>query len=146
MHAAPSAIYNTLLDFPRYPAWNTFVYAVDLPSGVSSPKDVYVGMSMTFYTTGLVPGVNTTSTEKVTYLQKHAKTPFVGWRSDIEATQETMQAEHISVLVDEGRGKTRYVSWETYYGVGSVALLVLRGNLQTEFEKQGVDLKKRVER
>ena len=38
-----SLIYEVLINFPRYPAWNTFVYAVDLPSNVTSARDVYVG-------------------------------------------------------------------------------------------------------
>ncbi|KAE9378247.1 hypothetical protein N431DRAFT_435416 [Stipitochalara longipes BDJ] len=139
-------IYTTLIDFPSYPAWNTFVYAVDVPSNVSSASDVYVGMPMTFHTAGLIPLVNSTSNERITYLEPDAVPPFVGWRFDPGVLGGlVMQAEHVSLLNDLGGGKTEYVSWETYYGVGAVTVLVLRGNLQKEFEDQARDLKARVE-
>jgi hypothetical protein len=52
----------------------------------------------------------------------------------------------VSLLQDLGDGTTRYVSWGTYYGAGSLLLDVLvKSNLQKEFEAQGRDLKVRVE-
>jgi hypothetical protein len=141
-----SPIYNILIDFPSYPAWNTFVYAVDLPSNVTSASDVYVGMPMTFHTSGLLPLVNSTSNERITYLESDAVPPFVGWRFDGGVIGGlVMQAEHVSLLNDLGNGDTEYVSWETYYGAGALAVLVLKGNLQKEFEDQARDLKARVE-
>jgi hypothetical protein len=146
IHSCPLPIYDVLIDFPSYPAWNTFVYAVDVPSNVTSASDVYVGMPMTFYTTGLIPLVNSTSNEQIIYLQPDAVPPFVAWRFDGGVLGGlVMQAEHVSLLNDLGGGETEYVSWETYYGVGALAVLALRGNLQKEFEDQATDLKARVE-
>jgi len=144
--SSPSPIYDVLIDFPLYGAWNTFVYSVDLPANVTSGADVYVGMPMTFYTSGLIPGVNTTSNELITYLEPHADPPYVAWRYDGGVLGGLlMQAEHVSLLQDLGNGTTNYVSWETYYGAGALLVLTLEENLQTEFEIQASDLKARVE-
>ncbi|KAJ7804815.1 hypothetical protein B0H14DRAFT_2611975 [Mycena olivaceomarginata] len=62
-------VYNTILDFRAYPSWNTFVFAVDLPSNVTTtPTDDYVGMPMMFHTAGVLPFFNTTSNEVLTVL------------------------------------------------------------------------------
>lgn len=143
---SPSAVYEVLIDFPLYSAWNTFVYSVDVPANVSSAADVYVGMPMTFHTSGLLGGLNSTSNEQITYLQPNASPPFIGWRFDLGvAGGLVMNAEHVSLLRDVGDGTTEYVSWETYYGIGSVVVSALKSNLQTEFETQARDLKGRVE-
>jgi len=144
--SSPSLIYNVLIDFPSYPAWNTFVYSVDIPSNVTSASDVYVGMPMTFHSSGLIPFANSTSDERITYLEPDADPPFVGWRFDPGVLGGlVMQAEHVSLLNDLGGGVTEYVSWETYYGAGALTVLALKGNLQKEFEDQARDLKARVE-
>jgi hypothetical protein len=146
INSPPSPIYNVLFDFPRYPAWNTFVYLVDLPSNVSSGKDVYVGMLMTLHSSGLFPGVNSTSGERITFLEPDAVPPFAAWRYDEgDLVGLVMNAEHVTVLDDLGNGTTRYISWETYYGPGAVATLALRANFQTGWEMEARDLKARVE-
>ena len=92
--ATPSPLYNILADFPRYHEWNSFVYDVDLPAGVESVEDVYVEMPMTFYTRGLLEGVNTTSNERVTALEAQLASPYIAWRYDGgEAGDLLMQAE-----------------------------------------------------
>lgn len=123
INSSPSLVYNVLLDFPRYPAWNTFVYAVDLPSNVSSAADVYVGMTMTLHTDGLLAGVNTTSYEMITYLEPNSTPAFVAWAlAGGVIGDAVLESEHVSLLNDLGNGSTEYVSWETYYMAG--ALLV----------------------
>jgi len=146
INSSPTPIYNVIIDFPRYSAWNTFVYAVDVPANVSSAQDVYVGMPMVLHTSGLLPGINTTSNELVDYLEPDAVPPWVGWRYDGGLLGGlVMNAEHISLLDDLGNGSTKYVSWETYYGAGAVAVSALKANLQTEWENQARDLKARAE-
>jgi hypothetical protein len=146
IYASSIPIYDVLIDFPHYSSWNTFVYSVDVPANVSCAADVYVGMPMTFHTFGLIPVVNSTSNESITYLEPAAVPPFVGWRFDPGVLGGlVMQAEHVSLLQDLGDGTTEYVSWETYYGAGALAVLVLGGNLQKEFEDQARDLKAWVE-
>jgi len=143
---SPSAVYDVLLDFSDYPAWNTFVYSVDLPSNVSSTEDVYVGMPMTFHSSGLLLGINSTSDERITFLEPDAVPSFVAWRYDEGALVGVlMNAEHVTVLEDLGDGTTNCVSWETYYGAGALLTLTLKANLQTEFQNQVSDLKGRVE-
>lgn len=82
----------------------------------------------------------------MTYLELHNHPPFVGWRYNPGPVVDLiMEAEHISALYDIGGGTTKYVSWETYYGVGAVAVEALKANLGAKFMQQGSDLKKRVE-
>ena len=101
---------------------------------------------MTFYSSGLIPLLNSTSNERITYLEPDAVPPFVAWRFDPGVLGGlVMQAEHVSLLQDLGDGKTEYVSWETYYGAGALVVLALKGNLQRGFEEQTTDLKARVE-
>ncbi|KUJ07531.1 uncharacterized protein LY89DRAFT_691619 [Mollisia scopiformis] len=140
--SSPLPIYDVLTNFPCYAAWNTFVYAIDLPSNYTTP---YVGLQMTFHTSGLILGFNTTSNELVTYLEPDATPPFVSWRLNAGVLGVLMQAEHVSALWDLGNGSTSYVSWETYYGAGALATLALEANLQTQFEVQGQELKERIE-
>lgn len=92
--SSPSTLYNVLADFPRYHEWNSFVYDVDLPVGVETVNDLYVDMPMTFHTSGLIPGVNTTSNERITGLEPGLEMPYIAWRYDGgELGDATMQAE-----------------------------------------------------
>ncbi|KAH7350542.1 hypothetical protein BKA65DRAFT_498516 [Rhexocercosporidium sp. MPI-PUGE-AT-0058] len=140
-----STLYDALLDFPRYKEWNTFVYDVDVPANVTSPKDVYLGMPMTLHTHGLIPILNSTSQESISFLEPNYQPPFAGWITDIGLGLAGLQAEHISLLRDLGDGMIEYVSWETYYGAGALLVAALKDKLQTQFENQGRDLKIRVE-
>ena len=66
---------------------------------------------MAFHTSGLIPGVNTTSDEMMTYLEVHNNPPFVGWRYNPgPIVGLLMEVEHISALYDIGGVRTRYVS------------------------------------
>ncbi|KAF7328498.1 hypothetical protein MVEN_02536800 [Mycena venus] len=142
-------VYNAILDFQAYPSWNTFAFAVDLPSNVTTtPTDNYVGMPMTFHTAGVLPPFNTTSNEVLTVLDyaNAAGYSLSAWRYDDGLGGAGMRAEHPNVLVDVGGGVTRYLSFETYYlGTETAVVLPLKGNLQTAFEKQRANLKAYVE-
>ncbi|KAJ7467340.1 hypothetical protein B0H11DRAFT_2239320 [Mycena galericulata] len=120
-------VYNAILNFQVYPSWNTFVFAVDLPSNVTTtPTDNYVGMPMTFRAAGLLPPFNTTSNEVSTVLDY------------VDAAGYSMSAWR--------GGTTLYLSFETYYvGMETAVILPLKDNLQMEFDKQGEDLKAYVE-
>jgi hypothetical protein len=135
-------VYNTIMDFNAYHVWNSFVTDVDVPPGVETPDGVYVGMPMTFTTSGIVPLVNTTSAEILTVLNKNLPT----WRSNVTLLGVLIVAEHPNILVDQGNGTTRYVSYETYYKEPLVlSLLAMKSTLKGLFEKQGNDLKAYVE-
>ena len=69
----------------------------------------------------------------------------MAWRYDGgEIGDAIMQAEHVSLLVDLGEEGTRYVSWETYYGAGALAVLPLEGSLEKEWGVQASDLRARM--
>ncbi|KAG6360003.1 hypothetical protein INS49_011059 [Diaporthe citri] len=135
-------VYDALIDYGSYHLWNSFVVDVELSPGVKTPEDVYVDMPMTLVTCGIIPLVNTTSDEVVTVLDKNLPT----WRSNVTVLGALIVAEHPNVLVDEGGGVTRYVSYETYYkNPLIVSLLAARPTLQRLFGQQGKDLKAYVE-
>lgn len=135
-------MYDALIDYSSYHKWNSFVVEVELPTGVKTPGDVYVGMPMNFTTTGIVPLVNTTGQEVVTVLDRNLPT----WRSNITMLGALVVAEHPNILVSQGDGVMRYVSYETYYENPLIpSLLAARSTLQGLFEQQGKDLKAYVE-
>lgn len=144
--APAELIYNTLIDFDSYHLWNTFVVDVEVPSNVSTtPEDVYVGMPMTFTTTGLIPLFNNTSDEIVTVLEDDFGAEYLlpAW---VAAWDGLVVSEHPNILVSQGGGVTRYVSYETYYQAPlAIPLIALRSSLQKQFEQQGEDLRNYVE-
>lgn len=136
------SVYDALIDYSSYHTWNSFVVEVELPAGVKTPGDVYAGMPMNFTTSGIVPLVNTTGQEVVTVLDSNLPT----WRSNITQLGALVVAEHPNILVYQGNGTTRYVSYETYYENPLIlSLLAARSTLQRLFEQQGRDLKAYVE-
>lgn len=135
-------MYDALIDYGSYHIWNSFVVEVELPTGVKTPGDVYVGMPMNFTTTGIVPLVNTTGQEVVTVLDRNLPT----WRSGITMLGALVVAEHPNILVSQGDGVMRYVSYETYSENPLIpSLLAARSTLQGLFKQQGKDLKAYVE-
>ena len=153
IRAPPRAVYDAVLDFRRYGAWNTFVVDVGLPGGVGdTPAGVRVGLAMTLTTAGLIDGINTTSTEVVSALHAGDGDDDSGflmnaWRVDDWLGGTMVAAEHPNVLVDQGGGFTRYLSYETYYpGLALPTVLLLRERLQERFVQQGRDLKAYLER
>lgn len=137
INASAELIYNTIIDFRAYPLWNSFVVDVNLPGNVTeTPEDVYIGMPMTFTTTGLIPLINTTSDETVTVLDSRTDSGY-----SLAAWEGFGFSEHPNILVDQGGGVTRYLSYETYYyALLATPVLALRPALQDQFEKQGQDL------
>ncbi|SPQ19127.1 798eaf19-eb56-411d-a34d-ce6223cadfd5 [Thermothielavioides terrestris] len=116
--------------------WNSFVVDVALPADVRrTPDDVRVGNSMVFTTAGILPLINTTSTEIVTKLLDEDETQAGGylmaaWRSEDGAGGLLYRAEHPTILVDQGDRTTLSVSYEPYYaGLLTPALRLLQGTL-----------------
>ncbi|AEO65617.1 uncharacterized protein THITE_2127786 [Thermothielavioides terrestris NRRL 8126] len=151
INAPTAAVYHALLDFQSYSLWNSFVVDVALPADVRrTPDDVRVGNSMVFTTAGILPLINTTSTEIVTKLLDEDETQAGGylmaaWRSEDGAGGLLYRAEHPTILVDQGDGTTLSVSYEPYYaGLLTPALRLLQGKLQRLFEQQNGDVKAQV--
>ncbi|KAJ1323197.1 SRPBCC family protein [Microdochium nivale] len=160
IRAPPSFVYDALVDFDRYSRWNTFVTRVyGYPANVTvTPRDVYVGMQMTFAVAGMLgdldPGV-TQSVEAVTVLQREARAGsrfrMNAWRSDTYFDAAFVVAEHPNILTGvKGRKKgeqwTRYISYETYYDDPvSQVIRAYQERLQVLFDRQGAQLKQYVE-
>ena len=101
-------------------------------------------MPMVLTTQGLIPGQNTTSNERITFLSppnspqaRRDGVVWAVWRND--GPTGAILAEHPSTLSDAGGGRTRYLSYETYYKGGAI-VAPIRGPLSREFTQQGVDL------
>lgn len=116
-----------------------------------------LGTKVKFITRGLIGSLNTTSEEIVTVDQKGI---FSSSSSSAEGTEGTasrhainawrydgvgQRAEHPNVLTDLGERGTRYVSFESYYGLLAPVTEVLKGKLKSAFEAQADDLKRFVE-
>src|SRR5688572_23959408 len=109
-------IYNALLDFQAYSSFSSFVIDIDLPPHISkTPDDVYVGLEMTFTTRDIFPIINTTSVEIVTVMDDSEDDGYImaSWRYDDTLGGKFSRSEHPSILVEQGDGTTRYVSFET---------------------------------
>ena len=134
---------NASFYLPHNHVRNTFVPQVSIDPNITTPDDVYVGLSMIFTSTGLMPGVNTTSTEVISVLNETDRVAVAAWGSNDPV--EDLRAEHPTVLTACADGLTRSVSYETYYGAGAVAVLALAANLQREFVRENEDLQGFVE-
>lgn len=163
IQAPITQVYNTLLDFRLYSDWNSFVIDV-LPSSSSSgnvgeiPRGpAPLGTKVKFITRGLIGSLNTTSEEIVTVDQKNlfSSSSSEGTSSEGTASRHAInawrydgvgqRAEHPNVLTDLGERGTRYVSFESYYGLLAPVTEVLKGKLKSAFEAQADDLKRFVE-
>lgn len=107
---------------------------------------------MTFTTTGLLAGVNTTSDEVLTNLDfvgiGAGLRPYllVSWRYDDKLGGLNARAEHPVVIVDLGFGFSRVLSYETFYaGLLTPAIALLKDKQQVQFDAQAADLKAYVE-
>lgn len=147
--APASAIYHALLDFQAYGSFSSFVIDIELPEDITkTPDDVYIGLEMVFTTQDIFPIFNTTSVEIVTVMDESEDDGYVmtSWRYDDTLKGKFSRSEHPSILVDQGDGKTRYVSFETYYDdPGTLLLLPFWKNLQDGYAQHGKDLKRYVE-
>lgn len=149
--AVMQSVYYTLIDFKSYPLWNTFAFQIDLPANITTtPQDVYVGMPITQHSSGVIPLISTTDDLIVSVLDDDASQGYLmsAFRSNTSFFGVLLPTEHVNILTSLTAGGTRYVSYQTFYedevGLENIEAL-LRGNLQSGFEQQGVDLKKYVE-
>ncbi|KAM0809280.1 hypothetical protein AB5N19_09623 [Seiridium cardinale] len=144
INAPLQTVYDTLIDYNNYPVWNSFVVDIQLPADdIETPEDVYVGLKMVFTSTGLFPGINATSNELVTVLDDDISKGYLlnAWRSNEIFNGSLIRAEHPNILTDAGQGRTRHVSYETYYeGIATPLIYSLKANLQAGWDKQGQDL------
>lgn len=163
IQAPITQVYNTLLDFRLYSDWNSFVIDVQ-PSSSSSgnvgeiPRGpAPLGTKVKFITRGLIGSLNTTSEEIVTVDLKNILSSSSSSSEEEEGTASRhainawrydgvgQRAEHPNVLTDLGERGTRYVSFESYYGLLAPVTEVLKGKLKSAFEAQADDLKRFVE-
>jgi hypothetical protein len=143
--APVSEIYDILIDFDDYHYWNTFVIQVHKVT----PGEYRVGTVMDFVSALLLPNATANSTEVITVLEPNDGHggAVTAWKSDpvSPAAEILFAGEHVTKLIPTDEG-VRYVSWETYYGVGAAAVQTTVGpQLQAAFETEGNDLKRGAE-
>ena len=150
INAPAAVIYDALLNFQAYSNFSSFVIDIELPSHITTtPDDVYVGLEMTFTTKDIFPVFNTTSIEIVTVMKDSGDAGYLmtSWRYDDTLDGKFSRSEHPSILVEQGDGTTRYVSFETYYDdPGTYLLLPFRKKLQDGYARHGEDLRDWVEK
>ncbi|CAH0028108.1 unnamed protein product [Clonostachys rhizophaga] len=139
-------VYKALLDFRRYPTFSSFVIDIDFPDDFvgETPDDVYIGLLMTFHSTGVFPLVNKTSPEMVTVMKDSPDKGYlmVSWKYDDGLEGAFLSTEHPTILIDQGDGTTLCISYETYFsGPGALVLLPFKDNLQAQFAQHAADLK-----
>ncbi|KAF2971889.1 hypothetical protein GQX73_g1724 [Xylaria multiplex] len=153
INAPATTIRDVVIDFKSYYLWNSFVVSVSVPSNVTkTPRDDYVGMPMTFTTSGLIKGFNTTSDEVLTNVDTGGVgvngKPYllVSWRYNDKLGGFGARAEHPVVIVDLGDGSSWVLSYETYYvGLVTPLIALLKSQLQAQFDAQSIDLKTYIE-
>ncbi|KAL2205159.1 hypothetical protein CC79DRAFT_981899 [Sarocladium strictum] len=142
-------IYDALLDFQSYSSFSSFVIDIELPAHINkTPDDVYIGLEMVFTTKDIFPIFNTTSVEIVTVMDGEDDGGYMlaAWRYDDTLGGKFSRSEHPNILVEQGDGTTRYVSYETYYNdPGTLLLVPFRKQLQDGYAQHGLDLKAYVE-
>lgn len=160
IQAPITQVYNTLLDFRLYSDWNSFVIDVQPSSSSGNVGELPhgpapLGTKVKFITRGLIGSLNTTSEEIVTVDQKNLFSSSSSAEEEGTASRHAInawrydgvgqRAEHPNVLTDLGERGTRYVSFESYYGLLAPVTEVLKGKLKSAFEAQADDLKRFVE-
>ncbi|KAI0536601.1 hypothetical protein GGR58DRAFT_474945 [Xylaria digitata] len=153
VNAPVTTIRDVVIDFKSYYLWNPFVVSVSVPSNVTkTPRDDYVGMPMTFTTSGLTKGFNTTSDEVLTNLDAGGvgmdgkSYLLVSWRYNDKLGGVGARAEHPVVIVDSGDGSSWVLSYETYYvGLVTPLIALLKSRLQEQFDAQSTGLKTYIE-
>lgn len=150
--ASVQQVYDVLLDFAEYSKWNTFVVNVTNKDGSPvAPGPAKLGLEVNFKSNGLLPLMNASSSEIVSIADTMVvpENPAGTGQVAINAWTAVMpgiQAQHPNILTDLGDGWTRYVSYESYYGLlAPVVEVLLVANLRRQFEQQGADLKQYVE-
>lgn len=145
INVPPMDVYNALLDFRRYPTFSSFVWDIEFPEDFGeTPDDVYIGLLMTFHSTGVIPLINTTSPEMVTVMKDTPDDGYrmVSWKYYDGLEGAFLKTEHPTILIDRGDGSTLCISYETYFsGPGAIALLPFAHNLQSQFAQHALDLK-----
>ena len=137
-------VYEAIIGFQDYSKWNRFVQNVKAVNG--SLQHPVVNMEMSFDSAGLLGPFNATSKEIITYLQPGKDYAVAAWKFDDSLSGYFQEAEHPNILTATEDGTaTRYVSYESYYGLGALPTALLVGNLRKQFAVQADDLKAYVE-
>jgi hypothetical protein len=133
---------NAILRFKDYKKWNTFIYNAVPPPGVATPRDVKVGMGIEFSSTGIPPGVNSTATDVVTFLERPF---FAAWKNTMYEAY-IGHSEHCFLTVPLPGGYTQFTHWQTQLGAQAGTLYPEKIYFQREFEIEARDLQQYIER
>ncbi|KAF1954379.1 hypothetical protein CC80DRAFT_493858 [Byssothecium circinans] len=132
---------DAILTFKNYKNWNTFVYDGVPPAGVNGPADVKVGMGIQFSSTGIPPGVNSTSTDIITSVER----PYFAAWENVEYENLIGHSEHCLLSVPLSNGYTQFTHWQTQLGAEAGNLYHSKVYFQRAFEIEVQDLKRYVE-
>ena len=133
INAPRQTVWDALINFDNYDAWNTFTYDVDMPRFA-------VGEEFSFM---VKLGANERrQREHITAIEA----PYMlAWRYPSETI--FLKATRYQVLTDIDDGQTRYQTWETFSGLFTPILwLTVLESVQIGFNTVAQDLKRHCEK
>jgi len=148
INASPSAVWNVLIDFQKFPEWNTFMIHATLPAAHqgSTLDSTCVGkyVEITMQTNPI-----TKQTRKFSpILLRVDDSKELRWRG-VFASSYLFQGEHYFLLSEESDSKGGKVTKLTHGELFSGLLIPVLGSVIDEtkinFQRMNEDLKKRVE-
>jgi hypothetical protein len=129
--APPTAVWDVLIDYPRYPAWNPFTMGVTTTGVVGDPVvlDVRLG------------GFRLTMHERMRVYEPKQR---VGWGLYILGGV-LLDCTRIQEIEDAGNGHTRYVCYESFRGwLVPLFFWFCRRPMEEGFEAAAAALERRV--
>ena len=171
-HAPACIIFDNLRNTSSYPEWNTFTPSatIDFPHNPVHPDFLTTGDTFTFVVIldPAVPQNTTQSPEKVfdistpkspssyvspallkdgSFYPDLTKVYRASWGDNNPATQGgLLVTERFSEVIEVGKKKSVYHTWENFGGPMSASLQQIQATLQARFEDYASDLKAYSER
>ncbi|MCA9531844.1 MAG: SRPBCC domain-containing protein [Myxococcales bacterium] len=127
----PEAVWQTLVDFERYPEWNPFTPRVESTLELGAPIDMRVVMR----------GGRTIRQRE--YVCEHVPGSRVAWEMRLGRLLHARRVQRVSAL--DGQ-RTRYVSEDRVRGLlAPLVLALFERSIQDGFDQAAAALKRRVE-
>lgn len=152
-------VYDTVLDVENFPKWSTFIRGSKIltqAAGQSSEdgkmqKGTRWHFNVQMTAAGRINGSNEMCVEAMplqTSMDGKPATTIVRWVYDVPfPVNYFLKAEHVNEITDLGDGRTEYVHWETFSGVGATFVKMTAGEwLREKFNAWPLELKAYLEK
>ena len=153
-------VYDAILDVENFPKWTTFIRGSEIitlaPGQSETDRKMHEGTRWKYAVAMSETGTPASSNEKCVEVQplQLAKgdgttaTTTVRWVYDVPFPfKYLLKAEHVNEITDLGDGRTEYVHWETFSGVGAMFVKATAGDyLRKKFNDWPEELKTYLEK